>query len=1052
MGFEKHFEKYKPRLKDYLRQKGVDVSINPIHCFNQSAHKNGDANPSCQLWDESFKCYACGASGDIYDAIEILEGVTEKSGQYEFAEKFFGGAPVTPSTYSPAKDEKEFTPDGSSMSRFEEYLRQNTAAESQIKKFLCERAQASVEGAQAYPPGIEEFIVSRFFYWPGLDDVRKYLGNDLLKKIGIPLVNPNTGRSTWEHSGIVMKLGTGYKLHYYQNNYCNSCKEKETCPKYKRGGLCKTCEKRTSKGGKTFPMPGAVDVTLPVILVEGEMNALSCAAMGIKNIFSAGGTNGMTAPKVKQHLMDAPEIILFFDADDAGRKFSGIDKFDENDKRRKSVPEIIRGAGYEGIIKVAELPPVSVTGYKDQDALIIAGKGEVVTDAIAAAREWTAPSEPSPPPKKIRTPFEKFNFLSVRRLQCLLKKLDINKLDKNDIAPFSAACLNAFPREETKELLGQWGAADRYLYPDPAVSPYVILTVIEKHVSRYMVREIERELTPVEEFIKQIKIQDVKFDLNFEEIEISQNARNFFYTGGIRSAALMLADIFDGKIIYNDAKNDKRFYFYDGHIWQHEPDMAGVIYNAMLSVVVHFVKQRKKNPAPDEEEAENDHKKFFTALKKIEDRRTRKDIEREFGSLKAEGVYHNSDDKADALHFDGEAVRETLTLQDCVFDMSGDKIIFRKSRPREYRRETLPYTLKQVRDTPVNYFWEFMRGNFKDEKTLETFMFYLSLIASRIQYKYGAFLIGGKNTGKSTTIKVIEGVYKYLIGAMDADVLVPKGKSFSSTSGLNPYIAQLEGLCASIISETEDGAVLNAGMWKKLTGGDRVAARGLQEAPKNFVNTAQIIIASNMIPRFNRHDAAIIERMIVIPFLVQHDRGSKDTKNPENIIEALAPEFPAVIRVLAEYYIKLKKEHKGVIPISRESNSYKMDVIAEVETDLDKFINVNIAFEKGQMERVKDVYEKYIAYYEFDENSARKGEALSRIRFTKFIIKNYKDFVFESTQRVRGMEPARAFIGLRIKTLDEIASAEDAARPPDAHLPTVAEITGGTSPDENPFG
>ena len=388
-----------------------------------------------------------------------------------------------------------------------------------------------------------------------------------------------------------MKLGTGYKLHWYQKNYCDNCKETKGCEKYKKGGFCETCEKRTSKGGKTFPMPGAVDKTAPVILVGGEMNALSCAGLGIKNLFSAGGTNGLTAPKVKQHLLEVPEIILFFDADTPGRKASGIEPLDETDKRKTNIPQIIRRAGYTGIIKLAELPPVSETGHKDQDALIIAGKREIITAIIAAAREWVPPP---PPPKKVYTPFDKFNFLSVKRLACLLKKLKRKDVDKKDVASFISACLQAFPHAETKDLLKEWGASDSELYENKNVSPYFILTVIQKHLSRYIVREIEREITPVDEYIKRIKIQDTKFDLNFDEIEISQNARNFFYTGGVRSAALMLADIFDGKIIYNDAKNDKRFYFYDGHVWKNEPDIAGVIYNTLLSVLVHLAKKKNK--------------------------------------------------------------------------------------------------------------------------------------------------------------------------------------------------------------------------------------------------------------------------------------------------------------------------------------------------------------------------------------------------------------------------------------------------------------------------
>jgi phage/plasmid-associated DNA primase len=695
---------------------------------------------------------------------------------------------------------------------------------------------------------------------------------------------------------------------------------------------------------------------------------------------------------------------------------------------------------------------VAETGYKDQDALVIAGKRDIVTAAIASALDWVPPP---PPPKKTYTPFSKFNFLSIKRLSHLLKKLERKSLEKKDVAPFISACLTAFPHEETKDLLKKWGAAENELIENKDISPYSILPVVEKHLSRYLVKEIEREITPVEEFIRNIKIQNTKFELDFEEIEISQNARNFFHTGGVRSAALMLADIFHGNIIFNDAKNDKRFYFFDGHIWRHEPDIAGVIYNTLLSVLVHLVKQKKGNPDTGEE-AENTNKKFHTALNRVEDRRTRKDIEKEFSGLKAEGVYHNSDDKSDLLHFDGEAVCETLTLLDGVFDMTGDKYIFRKSRPDEYRKEVLPYTMMQVRDLPVKYFWEFMRGNFKDEKTLETFMYCLSLIASRKQYKYGPFLIGGKDTGKSTTIKMIEGIYKHLIGTMEAEVLVPKGKTFSTGNGPTPYLAQLEGLGASIISETEEGATLNAGLWKKLTGADRIPARGLNEAPKNFVNTAQIIIATNALPRFDKHDEAIITRMIVVPFLVSHKRDAKETKRPENIMSALEPEFPGIVRVFADYYMKLKNEHGGIIPVSKESNSYKVEIISELESDLDKFININISFDKNNKEVIKDIYDKYIAYFDFDENSVKRGEALSRNKFTKYFLKNYKDYAREDVQWVNG-KSARVFVGVRLKSLDEIATErkekENASTQVAPPPPAQRSEAPGVEPvdDENPF-
>jgi len=128
--------------------------------------------------------------------------------------------------------------------------------------------------------------------------------------------------------------------------------------------------------------------------------------------------------------------------------------------------------------------------------------------------------------------------------------------------------------------------------------------------------------------------------------------------------------------------------------------------------------------------------------------------------LKKEGVYHNSDNIDDSLHFDGDIIKETLTLADGVLDFSGKELVFRKSRPEEFRRRILDYKIEDVKKGgPCEKIWNFMRGNFKDDDTLQTLMYYLSIIPSRTHYKYGGFWIGGKNTGKSTTARIIRAVY-----------------------------------------------------------------------------------------------------------------------------------------------------------------------------------------------------------------------------------------------------------------------------------------------------
>jgi hypothetical protein len=82
--------KYKPYLKEYLRQKGVDVSMDPTRCFNAGEHKCGDKRPSLQIWNDGYKCYGCGIQGDIYDAVRFFEKLEDIEKQYEFLRALYG--------------------------------------------------------------------------------------------------------------------------------------------------------------------------------------------------------------------------------------------------------------------------------------------------------------------------------------------------------------------------------------------------------------------------------------------------------------------------------------------------------------------------------------------------------------------------------------------------------------------------------------------------------------------------------------------------------------------------------------------------------------------------------------------------------------------------------------------------------------------------------------------------------------------------------------------------------------------------------------------------
>ena len=84
------FNQYKHRLREYLLMHGIEADKKEnIKCFSPT---HQDEKPSCQIFDDYFKCYACGIHGDIYDAVEILEGITERGKQFKHIQQVFGGS------------------------------------------------------------------------------------------------------------------------------------------------------------------------------------------------------------------------------------------------------------------------------------------------------------------------------------------------------------------------------------------------------------------------------------------------------------------------------------------------------------------------------------------------------------------------------------------------------------------------------------------------------------------------------------------------------------------------------------------------------------------------------------------------------------------------------------------------------------------------------------------------------------------------------------------------------------------------------------------------
>lgn len=72
-------DEVKMNLRDYLEARDVKISNNKFSCLNKEGHHRGDRDPSCSITKfdgcdfESFHCFGCGITGDIYTAAFYLE-------------------------------------------------------------------------------------------------------------------------------------------------------------------------------------------------------------------------------------------------------------------------------------------------------------------------------------------------------------------------------------------------------------------------------------------------------------------------------------------------------------------------------------------------------------------------------------------------------------------------------------------------------------------------------------------------------------------------------------------------------------------------------------------------------------------------------------------------------------------------------------------------------------------------------------------------------------------------------------------------------------------
>jgi len=253
---EYDFQKYKPLIRQYVKEMRptADGGGN-FQCLNPDHQDGGFPSQWSMGWGkqpDTVHCYGCGLNGhdwDIYDLVGAMEGITGKGAQYRRVAELAGDAQgpvwVCPPSAPP---EPEFEPDAEAVEAVYQWLKGERADHvDDIEAFATFRGFGPDWGA-------------RFAWWPGLAEARlRGLSDDTLTLSGLIAPKKPADKAAWNASGVVVRIGRGFKLHYAGRPEADG-----HIPTVKRG----------SRGCHTFPFP-ALPKGDTVVLVEGEIDAVS---------------------------------------------------------------------------------------------------------------------------------------------------------------------------------------------------------------------------------------------------------------------------------------------------------------------------------------------------------------------------------------------------------------------------------------------------------------------------------------------------------------------------------------------------------------------------------------------------------------------------------------------------------------------------------------------------------------------------------------------------------------------------------------------------------
>lgn len=319
--------------------------------------------------------------------------------------------------------------------------------------------------------------------------------------------------------------------------------------------------------------------------------------------------------------------------------------------------------------------------------------------------------------------------------------------------------------------------------------------------------------------------------------------------------SLLFADTFGSVIRYN--VDVKKWYFFNGIIWEAEKGTEKVNQLAMRfsRALQHYL----VNCSSDEEtDAEKSYKKF---AQKLGDRSNRMKM---IDDARSHLPCKQHDFDTDTL---------LLNVQNGVIDLATGE--FMNHHPGRFMTKVCnckynPGASSAAWEKFIN---EILEGNKEKIAYLQRVLGY-SLTGETAEDEFYVLWGALTRNGKSTMLSVIQKMLGNYTETINPEALAQD--VFKRSSAPSPDIAKMEGTRLVHCPEPRKGLVLNSAMLKRITGGDPLPARYLNQDEITFIPRCKLFINTNYKPQIDDMTLFDSYRVQVISFDRHFDEEEQD--------------------------------------------------------------------------------------------------------------------------------------------------------------------------------